>query len=413
MISEKNNEKEVLFIPGSLKSPFVVNELPYLTQHFKRCIVLTFDQMDADIEKMSRDFGLETYAIAQKNAAREAFHLIKWLRREHVKKEIKSNCDCSLRGLKKLLYILLYGAYELAAERVLEKIKLSGQTYVYAYWLSRPAFIAASVKNKNNETVIRSFSRAHGYDLYEQRNELNYLPFREYILQELDGVGFISENGRAYAQNKYKKFEIDTDKYFVSHLGTKGGGMQKAVSDKEEVLIASCSSVIDVKRIDLIIKVIQFLQQHEVKVKWIHLGDGQNMKEIQLLAREKLIEGSYCFCGNIPNNRILQKYHDEDVDFFINMSDSEGIPVSVMEAISLGIPAIGRNVGGMSEIINDETGLLLGQAETDIKYESIYEFVMSRFNSEKYMQLSNSTANYWSENFAADKNYNDFYDNFI
>ena len=164
--------------------------------------------MDADIEKMSQDFGLETYAVTQKNAAKEAFHLIKWLRREHVKKEIKSNCDCSLSGFKKLLYIILYGVYELATERVLEKVKLSGQTYVYAYWLSRPAFIAASVKNKNNETVIRCFSRAHGYDLYEQRNELNYLPFREYILHELDGVGFISENGTCIHSKDYQYVDV-------------------------------------------------------------------------------------------------------------------------------------------------------------------------------------------------------------
>lgn len=41
------------------------------------------------------------------------------------------------------------------------------------------------------------------------------------------------------------------------------------------------------------------------------------------------------------------------------MSDSEGIPVSIMEAMSFGIPVIARNVGGMSEIVNEENGLLL------------------------------------------------------
>ena len=32
---------------------------------------------------------------------------------------------------------------------------------------------------------------------------------------------------------------------------------------------------------------------------------------------------------------------------FINMSDSEGVPVSIMEALSIGIPVIARAVGGI------------------------------------------------------------------
>lgn len=41
------------------------------------------------------------------------------------------------------------------------------------------------------------------------------------------------------------------------------------------------------------------------------------------------------------------------------MSLSEGIPVSIMEAISFGIPIIATNVGGNAEIVNDETGVLI------------------------------------------------------
>ena len=48
-----------------------------------------------------------------------------------------------------------------------------------------------------------------------------------------------------------------------------------------------------------------------------------------------------------------------DFDLFVNMSLSEGIPVSIMEAISFGIPIIATNVGGNAEIVNDETGVLI------------------------------------------------------
>ncbi|MFR4320263.1 MAG: glycosyltransferase [Blautia massiliensis (ex Durand et al. 2017)] len=44
----------------------------------------------------------------------------------------------------------------------------------------------------------------------------------------------------------------------------------------------------------------------------------------------------------------------------MNVSSSEGIPVSIMEATSFGIPGIATDAGGTKEIIRDkENGVLL------------------------------------------------------
>ncbi len=61
----------------------------------------------------------------------------------------------------------------------------------------------------------------------------------------------------------------------------------------------------------------------------------------------------------MSNDKILDVYEQFDVDFFINLSDSEWIPVTIMEAMPMGIPVIDRNVGGISEIVNKSNGLLL------------------------------------------------------
>ncbi|NJK95527.1 MAG: glycosyltransferase [Bacteroidales bacterium] len=44
---------------------------------------------------------------------------------------------------------------------------------------------------------------------------------------------------------------------------------------------------------------------------------------------------------------------------FLNTSLSEGVPVSVMEALSFGLPVIATDVGGTGELINDEVGMLI------------------------------------------------------
>ena len=55
-----------------------------------------------------------------------------------------------------------------------------------------------------------------------------------------------------------------------------------------------------------------------------------------------------------------QEYYSANrVDLFISLSASEGLPVSMMEAISFGIPILATGVGGVPEIVNTSTGRLV------------------------------------------------------
>ena len=49
---------------------------------------------------------------------------------------------------------------------------------------------------------------------------------------------------------------------------------------------------------------------------------------------------------------------------FINVSESEGTPVSIMEAMSMGIPAMGPCIGGIPELITAKSGYLLPEKPT-------------------------------------------------
>jgi glycosyltransferase involved in cell wall biosynthesis len=55
----------------------------------------------------------------------------------------------------------------------------------------------------------------------------------------------------------------------------------------------------------------------------------------------------------------MEFYRKNHVDLFINVSETEGIPVSIMEAMSFGIPCIATNVGGVNEIVNNTNGFLV------------------------------------------------------
>ena len=63
--------------------------------------------------------------------------------------------------------------------------------------------------------------------------------------------------------------------------------------------------------------------------------------------------------GSIPNDAVIQYYQQHHVDLFINASETEGLPVSIMEAYSFGVPVIAPAVGGIPELVNAGTGYLL------------------------------------------------------
>ena len=63
--------------------------------------------------------------------------------------------------------------------------------------------------------------------------------------------------------------------------------------------------------------------------------------------------------GQVAHQDVLAWFKENPADVFINVSSSEGLPVSIMEAFSYGIPAIATAVGGMPEIVAGDCGLLL------------------------------------------------------
>lgn len=396
-------EKIILF-PGTIDSPFFLNEIEYIKKEFEIMKVYTYQGDKSKFDKISQKYNF-TYEVIPNISLKSFFslHFIYWFFSKDVVKEIKNNFSFNLSGIKKIFYMLYYGNFAVTNYIKLKKLLKNNneKIYLYSFWLSRGAYSISYYKKKLDSKSLVNISRAHRYDLYEERNDLNYLPFRKFINDNLDKIAFISEDGREYFKEKYKFNSLE--KYFVSRLGTENKlSLKKIIKNKNKICIASCSSIIQVKRLDLIIDI---LSQINIDFFWIHIGSGELEKEIKEYAIKKLKKDSYKFLGKLNNSAILQTYIDYDVDYFINMSDSEGVPVSIMEAISLGIPVIARNVGGNIEIVNHDNGLIIEKLTID----NIDNFFRLRIeNEEKYMKISEKARDTWRNEYNSQKNYEKF-----
>lgn len=88
--------------------------------------------------------------------------------------------------------------------------------------------------------------------------------------------------------------------------------------------------------------------------------------ELKAYAAAKLSGNITCVLkGNVENGKLMEEYCRIPYDFFVNVSSSEGVPVSIMEALSFGIPCIATEVGGTEEIITDSKDGVLLKANFD------------------------------------------------
>ena len=67
-------------------------------------------------------------------------------------------------------------------------------------------------------------------------------------------------------------------------------------------------------------------------------------------------------------------------DAYILPSYNEGLPISILEAMSYSLPIISTNVGGIPEILkNGENGFIMSPGDKDAMYRAILELM----NNEK------------------------------
>ena len=271
---------------------------------------------------------------------------------------------------------------------------------LYSYRFEYQPYVAMLLKKKW-KLDCKIVSRAHRYDLYEEEHIGNYIPMREEILKNIYEIYPCSEHGAAYLKNKFPKYK---DKVCTRFLGTLDYGHREYSFYKNLYEIISCSTVTTVKRLDLLINALAEIT--DIPIKWTHFGDGVLMENIKKLAKTKLHDNiQYEFKGNIDNSKLMEMYLEENYYLFINVSSSEGIPVSIMEALSFGIPCIATDVGGTGEIIeNMKNGNLLSKhadkmmiADQIIKFCSMREIEYKKYRigaRETWENKFNAAANY-------------------
>lgn len=391
---------------------FIEGEIPMLSKAFDKVILIATSTADNATQTRVTPENFEIHRIkASKIKHSLPINAIKIFTYPKHKKCVSKEERSVIKGsVKKRAYLTYFTAKANSVFSECIKIldqcdldKFDGLTF-YSYWLYDTAFAAINLKERYGDKVKRVVSRTHRYDLYANENSMNYIPHRYYLLENLDEVYPCSDNGRDYLRKLYPAY---SHKIKTAYLGTKDYGVAKNLSD-DVYRIVSCCHVSSVKRIDLLAKSLATLKELGIKLKWTHFGTGDGLEEIKAYAKENLNFMEVNFAGSVKNVELMNYYKKEPVDLFINTSSSEGLPVSIMEACSFGIPIIATNVGGTAEIVKEnETGLLL---DVNFKPEELGEKIkyMLQLSKEEKQGFRDRCRELWVMNFCAEENFERF-----
>ncbi len=290
---------------------------------------------------------------------------------------------------------------------------LSKSDIAYFYWGDKSALIIPEIKKelKHINPNLKYVVRFHGTDLYEEVK--GYLPFRSHLFPSIDYAVTISNNGKQYLKTSYKHLPKNIVTF---RLGSENKTEFNNKPIPSIFHIASCSNVIPLKRLDLIAKAlnliekdIRFIERMKEngydKIKWSHLGDGPLLEGIKNLVTKNDSVVITNFKGRVNHDTVLESYKNSNCSLFIQVSTSEGIPVSIMEALSFGIPIMATNVGGVSEILeNGDYGVLLDKnIDEKILAENIKRLIL--MPQEALAQMKIAARKEWESNWNGDKNF--------
>lgn len=193
------------------------------------------------------------------------------------------------------------------------------------------------------------------------------LPSRIDKSQSLSKLIF-ANSFRNVAVSNYLKHEFDKrgfDTVFIPNvLEIKNYPfLERGISTPKLLYVRAFASIYNP---EMAIKVLNQLKKEYPETTLCMVGPEKDdsLKSCKALVETLGLENSVEFTGMLPKKEWHKK--SEGYNIFINTTNIDNAPVSVMEAMALGLPIVSTNAGGMPFLIeNNKTGILI--EKNDIK----------------------------------------------
>lgn len=402
----------VEFPYGSAEDTFLGLEYPLLCEQFDLKVIAT--EADRLKEKRYRESCDNAVSISSRqNIGEKIFSLLCFLTRRECYQEISEILSQKEFRGGRIYRALMYGAAsETFFRRLRRSIDLKRDTHAvfYFYWFDYKCFALCAKKKKY--PYIRIITRTHGRDLYDERELYGRQFFKRQMDEQLQKIIFAAQYAKDYYLHRYGK--EDSDRYSLHRLGVpirlnSGNERREKFDGDQPFILLSCSSVIAIKRVGLIIEGLSELQDLTAReLVWVHIGDGGELLKLKRLAENRLNGKKnirFEFMGELPNENVVEYYRNHFVGCFITTTSTEGgAPVSVQEALSFGVPAIVTKVGELP-FMAQNNGVLLSENPDGKEIAAAISKILSVYGTGEYWEMCENALDKHKRYFEASRNF--------
>jgi len=215
----------------------------------------------------------------------------------------------------------------------------------HGYFSSWAGMVAARVLGATFSMTL------HGSDLLVRAD---YLDIK---LKNCRFCNTISDFNRQYILRNYP--EVNSRKIFVQRLGVdtlewRNEG-QSCSSEKKTIL--SVGRLHAIKNHTFLLLGCRALKASDVRFRCLIAGEGEERPKLEKLINALGVEEEVKLLGHVPRERLSSLY--AQADLVVLTSRSEGIPVTLMEAMSMEKLVLAPGITGIPELVQDgKTGFL-------------------------------------------------------
>ena len=125
----------------------------------------------------------------------------------------------------------------------------------------------------------------------------------------------------------------------------------------------------------VLLEAMGLLAERGVEVRARFIGDGPFEHELRKAVRRLGLGGAVELLGPQPPSAVAEALRDADV--FCLPSFAEGLPVSIMEAMAIGVPVVTTYISGTPELVDDTTGWIVPAGNPEALADAIADVLSS------------------------------------
>ncbi|WP_288222136.1 glycosyltransferase [uncultured Clostridium sp.] len=248
--------------------------------------------------------------------------------------------------------------------------------------------IAIILKLFCNIKIITTIHSDLNYD-FEGNKKKVYLLIEKFILKYFDEVVCVSEELRKKIKMRCKSIN---PKVIIN--GVLKSEYNEVEGEKnQEIVFLSIGRLTLVKNYTFLLEALNIISKEFKKFKCYIIGEGEERKRLELMIKEYNL-GEQVFLLGFKDN--INEYM-RNSDMLLITSLMEGIPLVALEAFSNKLLVVSSEVGGMSEIIqNNYNGLLYKSNNLEELTSILKKYINNEINKE---YIVNNAYNKYLNNF--------------